>query len=277
MTKSVYHVFRRFTTRNHGVREGGRGCFGRQPLRALFAGQLSDTFTKGRDIMSAFLEYGDFCGGEDAGRLSRSVRDFFELAADLRGRLGQKGYLLDNHLCILLGAAAANPVFSVSEQGFNNAGTELREVIRFVMRDEKEGREHPLYEKAKAYIDSHPLPYQENYTRRSLYFAALFGEFAEHAAAEYRRALERRIQNDAIPDAAKLREVRRSICDLLGGEADMERLEDLFRQCFLSVTPMAGFIQGMADSLISEIISRDRETSKLICQLMLDANLAGQE
>lgn|GEM_PF-7038634 len=101
--------------------------------------------------MSAFLEYGDFCGGEDAGRLSRAVRDFFELAADLRGRLGRKGYLIDNHLCILLGAVAANPVFSVVERGFNNAGTELREVIRSVMQDEKEEREHPLYKKAKAW------------------------------------------------------------------------------------------------------------------------------
>lgn len=245
--------------------------------RALFAGSLSDTFTKGRDIMSAFLEYGDFCGGEDAERLSRAVVGFFELAADLRGRLGKKGYLIDNHLCILLRAAAANPVFSVAERGFHNAGAELREVIRCVMQGEKDGREHPLYEQAKAYIGAHPLPYQESYTRRSLYFAALFGAFAEHAAAEYRRALERRVQNDAIPDAAKLREVRRSICDLLGGEADMERLESLFRQCFLSVTPMAGFIQGMADAFISEIISRDRETSKLICQLMLDSNLAGQD
>lgn len=195
--------------------------------------------------MSTFLEYGDFCGGEEAGRLSRAVGEFFGLAADLRGRLGPKGYLIDNHLCILISAAAANPLFSVAEQGFNHAGTELRELIRCVMQDEKEGRGHPQYEQAKAYIDAHPLPYQESYTRRALYFAALFGGFAEHAAAEYRRALERRIQNDAIPDAAKLREVRRSICDLLGGESDMERLEDLFRQCFLSVTPMASFIQGI--------------------------------
>ena len=78
-------------------------------------------------------------------------------------------------------------------------------------------------------------------------------------------------------DPAYLRELRRRVCELLGGEADMQCLEDLFRQGFLSVMPMAGFAQGVSDALLSVITSRDEETSKLIFQLMLDANLAYEE
>lgn len=240
--------------------------------RAL-AEWLSDISVKGRDTM--FLDYGDFCGEDRSAELNRTIRDFFELAADMRSRLGEQAYLLDSHLQMMLEAVAVIPLFHVSRAG-SNVGSELNGIIRRVTQGEPD-EANPLYEKVKAYIEEHPLPWRESYTRHSLYFAALLGDYAEGAAKKYRQELAEHIQTHTNFDAVRLRELRRSVCDLLGCETDMERLEDLFRQGFLSVMPMAGFVQGLSDAMLSVITSRDEETSKLIFQLLLDANLAYEE
>jgi len=259
-------------SRSFVVRGGGRGLWPSAFAR-VFAEWLSDISKKGRDTM--FIDCEDFCGTDCSVELNRTIRDFFELAADMRSRLGEQAYLLDSHLRMILEAVAIIPLTHESRVGLG-IGSELNGMIRRVTQGEPE-EANPLYEKVKAYIEEHPLPWRESYTRHSMYFAALLGDYAEGAAKEYRQKLAEHIRSHTDFDAVKLRELRRRVCELLGGEADMQRLEDLFRQGFLSVMPMSGFAQGVSDALLSVITSRDEETSKLIFQLMLDANLAYEE
>lgn len=228
--------------------------------------------------MGKITDFEDFCGRSNTASLNQALREFFELAADMRQRLDEQGYLLEGHLRMLFAPVAAMPLFSTAEHGLNASASGLRELIRLAERSEqKEQPRSQFSEKVKAYVAEHPLPHQESYTRHSLYFAALFGDYMEYEEDRYGRELVEHIRQHTSLDVVRLREVRRDICDLLHDEEDMERLEELFRQCFLSVTPMTSFVRGMTDALLSEPTSRDEETSKLIFQLMLDANLASED
>lgn len=221
--------------------------------------------------MNIFYDYEDFFGKSEASYLSRNLCELFDLSGVIRRKLGKQGYLLDNYLCWLMEAASAKKLFVAAEAGFQSC-RELRELCKSIMREESACAEHPLYEKAKEYIAVHPFSYQETHTSLSLYCMALSGDFLEYAADKYADTLKEAIR--MVIDIVNIRDLYRQICVLLGHEDEMERLNLLFRQRFLSVAPMAGFIQGMTDDLLQELTSRDVETSKLTVQLWLDENTA---
>jgi len=77
-------------------------------------------------------------------------------------------------------------------------------------------------------------------------------------------------------DIVDLRDLYREIGAMLGGEEELERLNLLFRQRFLIVTPMAGFLQGLTGDLLYCLTYRDAETRKLTARLVL-AEQAGKE
>ncbi len=238
-------------------------------MYALFSGCPSDIFVEGCGTMSAFLSCKDFCGESNTEKQRQSLRKLFELAVDLRGRLKRQGYLIDTHLRMLMSVTETIPLNMVSEDGFH-ATSELRGIIRYALWGEGTGGEHPLYEKAKEYIDKHAIPQQERPTQMALYFTALFEDFMEYKAQEYLSELEEHIRMDAPFDPIRLQENRRRLCDMLGSEADIERLEILFRESFLPVAPIDSFTQGLTYALLSELLLHDEESSRLIFQLALD-------
>ena len=60
------------------------------------------------------------------------------------------------------------------------------------------------------------------------------------------------------------------ICEAIGGEKEMEHLNLLFCQQFLITKVMDIFHQGMTNQILYLLTYRDRETSKLVFQLLLD-------
>jgi hypothetical protein len=54
---------------------------------------------------------------------------------------------------------------------------------------------------------------------------------------------------------------------------ETKNIDRLFRQSFLLVTPMTCYLQGMSNGLLYDLISSDREISKLMFQLMLDSGV----
>jgi hypothetical protein len=57
------------------------------------------------------------------------------------------------------------------------------------------------------------------------------------------------------------------LCEELSGTEEMDRIDQLFRQSFMVVSPLAYWLQGATDSLLGDLISRDRESSKLNLEL----------
>lgn len=71
-------------------------------------------------------------------------------------------------------------------------------------------------------------------------------------------------------DFARLQNLRGRLCDKLGGAEEMDRIDLLFKQSFQIVFPMAGWLQGIADSLLGDLLSRDKESGRLDFLLLFD-------
>ena len=71
-------------------------------------------------------------------------------------------------------------------------------------------------------------------------------------------------------DVVALHDRYRQISNLLGSEDQMEKLNLLVRQRFQVTTAMAGFLQGVTNSLLYALTERDTETNKTVLQLWLD-------
>ena len=134
--------------------------------------------------MNIFHEYDGLIGKLNLPHLKNSLHDFFELTSTIRNQLGNQAYLLDKYVCDLLKSITAMLSCNSASNGFSASG-DLRKIILGVLDGREETKTHPLYEKAKDYIDGHPLPYQELSTRVDIYYIALVDDFLEHITAEF--------------------------------------------------------------------------------------------
>lgn len=200
----------------------------------------------------------------ETAHLSRAFTEFSELASGIRRKLGRLAYLLDEYISLLLEGAGATLARSAAEDGFA-AASELRRLCRKIMDGKTDCVGHLLYERVRAYISEHPLPYREHVTRHNLYCIALAENYLEYAAGKYRQEQKEFLQKTL--DIFHLRDLYSKIGALLGGEDEPERLNLLLRQRFLIVTPMSAFLQGLTDDLLRSLVSRDIETGKRAVQL----------
>lgn len=217
--------------------------------------------------MNTFYEYEDIFGKAEPAHLNRALQEFSELAVGTRRRLGRQAYLLDEYISLILEGANATLLHSAAESGFG-ASAELRQLCLGIMDGKTDCAEHPLYEKAMAYIAGHPLAYQERHTKLNLYCIALAGDYLEYAVGEYTRQQKESLQ--LVLDVVHLRDLYRKIGAIIGGEDALEQLNLLLRQRFMLVTPMAAFLQGLTNDLLYALTSRDIETSRLTVQLWLE-------
>ena len=228
---------------------------------------------KGVIKLNTFFEYEGIIGKAETAHLDRALREFFELAAAIRRGLGKQGYLLDKYVSCVLEAANATLLFSSADDGFQTF-SDLRNLCLEIMDGKTDNKGHSLYEKIKEHIGAHPLAHQERYTKLSVYCVALAGDFLEYAAERF--ALEQRKEAPPTFDMAYLRDLYRQISTIIGGEEQLERLNLLIRQRFMLVTPMAGFLQGMADDLLHDLVYRDAESSRQVFQLLMDSETTGE-
>ena len=65
------------------------------------------------------------------------------------------------------------------------------------------------------------------------------------------------------------------LCEKLSSMEEMDRIDQLqlFQQSVMVTSPLTCCLQGAADTLLGDLISQDRESSKLIFQLLLDGDI----
>lgn len=217
--------------------------------------------------MNTFYEYEGIIGKAETAHLGRTLQECFELAAAVRRKLGKQDYLLDKYISMILEGVNATLLYSAAESGFS-ASSELRHLCLAVMDRKTDCTEHPMYEKAQAYIAAHPLEYQERCTKLNLYCIALASDFLEYAADKYDQQ-QKEVQR-AVFDIVYLRDLYRKIGALLGSEEPLEQLNLLLHQRFMLVTPMVAFLQGLTNDLLYALTSRDVETNRLAVQLRME-------
>jgi hypothetical protein len=92
--------------------------------------------------------------------------------------------------------------------------------------------------------------------------------YLEMMAERFRRELKSDLLEELDP--VGLQKLRGQLCEKLGGTEEMDRIDQLFRQSFMLVSPLVCWLQGAADALLGDLISRDQESSWLNFQMLTD-------
>lgn len=217
--------------------------------------------------MNIFYDKEGILGKQGLTYLKNINEEFFETASSIRKRLETKAYFLDKYLYDLLYALSNTLAYDAADSGFIKSN-ELTHLCRDIIDGHHECKEHPYYQTVKNYIQEHPLPFQERSTKLEYYFVKLADGYFEQCAPPYFSEIYLHVREDL--DIVYLHELYRNICDILGCENDMEKLNLLLRQRYMTTTAMADFAQGLTDSLIYSLTYRDEETSKPVIQLILE-------
>ena len=217
--------------------------------------------------MNPYKTYEDFLGTNDPLQLQPNTDGWLPLAPEIREKLGSKGYLLNNYLTFVFEGLAHTKAMDAADAG-NDAATALWNAIRFVMvGDEERGRKNSLYPQVKEYIDTHPLPYQEEITQQHIYYVMLAVHVPTHQLPEYIYQARPPV---AKMDIVRLRELCREIGTILGDFDPIEKLGESIRASFQITDAAHIFMQSAAEVLLYSLTYRDNETSKQVLQLLLD-------
>lgn len=217
--------------------------------------------------MNGFENVDDFIGDVSVKNMRCSMEVLFWEAGKLRARLGKQEHLLDEYLVTLMEAVNRTSAYDSATGGFECISG-LREMCRDVICGEKRNTNRPFYEQVEDAIGSDPLDCHGEQTKISLYTVLLSGNYIEAMVENFRRKL----QSDLLEglDLVRLQKLRGELCDELGGTDEMDRIDRLFRQSFMVVLPLACWLQGVADALLGDLISRDRESDRLNFQLLFE-------
>lgn len=195
------------------------------------------------------------------------METLFWEAGKLPARLGEQAHLLDEYLATLMKTVNRTSAYDAVTDGFE-CSSNLRELCRDVIRGEKENMDRPFYRQAEDFIGTNPLDCREVSTKISLYTVLLSGNYMEAMVERFRKELESDLLEEL--NLARFQKLRVRLCNELSGTEEMDRVDRLFRQSFMTGSRMAGWLQGIADALLGDLISRDRESVRLVFQLLFD-------
>lgn len=222
---------------------------------------------KGREKMNIFENESGILGGVSVNSLNQSLKEFLRQATEIRRRLGKQGYLLDKYLSYLFEATNGILAYEAASEGFETEST-LSGLCSEILKGDAKSNDHPFYKQVKTFIDAHPLKYQESFTKLSIYDVMLSSSYLESVYEQYYADLVADIR--AFLDIVDLNSLYNKICEALGCEKEMEHLNLLFCERFLTAKATDIFLQGMTNQLLYSLTYRDRETSKQVFQLLLD-------
>ena len=195
------------------------------------------------------------------------METLFWEAGKLRARLGEQAHLLDEYLTTLMESVNRTSAYDAVTDGFECI-SKLREICLDVIHGEKENMDRPFYRQVEDFIGTNPLDCQETSTKISIYTVLLSGNFMEVMAERFRKELKSDLMEELDP--VGFQRLRGRLCNELGGTEEMDRIDRLFKQSFMTVSPMTCWLQGIADALLGDLISRDAESGRLNFQLLLD-------
>lgn len=218
--------------------------------------------------MNIFEQHAGFTGRFDADSTGDSLLSLFTQAAEIRQKLGVRGYLLNNYLSMFLAAANTVLSFEAAEEGFGRSN-DLRKLCFSVLDGTEKEKDHPLYSRAvNIHLEKREMmQYQERQTKMNLFYTIMFDEFLPLAVGQYLEEAKENISN--AYDRPTFLSLYRDIVEE-AGEPLMESLNLRLKQRFLVAPLVSVFVQGLNNDLLYSLTTRDRETSRQVFQLLLD-------
>lgn len=217
--------------------------------------------------MNSFTNANEFLGEIQPESLSCALTRFFNATASIREKLGDKQTLLTEYLETVFDAISKTNIETSATLGFSNCARELREVCVNVMSGDNKNTQHPFYQTAKRYIDTHPLQFEDNQSKIEAYTIALKGSFNKYAAEKFYKEFSGKLENGHI---ARITELYKELCGILGTEEPIEHLNAIIKKDFIIVPVMASFAQGIIDAAVLSLLYQEPETGKYVFEMPLD-------
>ncbi len=197
---------------------------------------------------------------------------FLHAEAEVRARLGGDAHLLDACLDRLLDALNALDAQETVVEGFE-AGSILAGIVRYVLGMGHENQAgHPFVPAVRAFVEAHPLPYDDKVQQASVYYIAMADKWREACLDEAAKAFQGKILTaHVIP--AEADSLYEQICARLGDDALLDRMVDSFLSRHRMVSPMTVFAQGLASHLNYEMMGRDHENTTTSYRLWVDSGI----
>lgn len=208
-----------------------------------------------------------FFGEVNIGKLEENFCAFFTLSAGIRQRLGERKYLLDDYLLRLLNATLTVSPEAAAQEGYDSTD-DLYGFVNQVLQGTKPQHPTRMGDIVREYINENPLPYREHDTKVAVYMTGLFHRYLEYAVGRYNEQIAGELCLSF--NSAQVGRLFETITGIIGGEADMVRLNALFTTCFLRIKPLELYLQGIIADLVDTLIYRDTETDHTILQLLLE-------
>lgn len=218
--------------------------------------------------MNIFNSKQDFIGSYNEETGIGTLKEVLLETQKIRGRLGNKAYLIDTYLSLFFVSANNNLAYDSAESGFE-AGSQLQNLCRTVLTKTDGKKDHPLYEKAVEILNSNQviLEFQECYTQIGLLYLALVDDFFPLVIKEFIK--EQKTDMQIVLDDIRIQELYRDISYVVG-EEQMERFNLLLKQRFMVSPILSTFIQGFNNDVLYHLITQDIETNKQGFQLAVD-------
>ena len=218
--------------------------------------------------MNIFEHRNSFFGRLDGEVTGGSLLSLFQLAKQIRQRIGKQGYLLDCYLSLFFEGVSNALAYDAAAEGFQSGG-EFQNLCFHALDGTEPEKEHPLCQRVKetyAKLEGELL-FQEHYTRLCLLFFPLADELMAYATAGF--VEEQKNALNGVVDEIRLQQLYNEISHL-AGESMIEELNRRLEQRFL-IAPLATmFAQGLTDDLLCRLTARDHETSRQMFQLLID-------
>ncbi len=216
--------------------------------------------------MNIFENAGAFLGEIRLESLGNALTEFYGAVADVKGRLGHSGRLLDEYLELVFGAIHEVSTETSATDGYSSCMPELKRMCGSIVRGESGYENHPLYEQTKQYIDLHPLPHLERLHKIEVYAGVLMGDYSKYAIEKYYNKYNGRLADSGY--ISELNPLYNDICGILGSEDAMERLNMIIKRSFLITPVMHSFLQAVIDNMLEMLSFKVPETAKHVFELV---------
>lgn len=195
-------------------------------------------------------------------------KEIFSVGREVKKRLGDDGYLLDNYLAMILEAVNGNTI----QQAFDDSENSFNEVSRLCLKI-REGKDiydediqkRRLYPEVKKYIELYSAKYKSPYTAMALTCISVTPIVMRKLYAEGIVVYSSRGRIDTV----RLKELYDQMCTY-AGEKLLDRLNELVKTRFIIAPALNVYMQAATDELLFSLLQRDEVTSKQLFQLVLD-------
>jgi hypothetical protein len=223
--------------------------------------------------MNIFENVNEFLGEIHPEGLKTALSEFYTAVAEIKERLGHNAELLREYIVLVFGAICEVNMETSATDGFSCSMPELKRLCGSIVRGESGCEDHPLYEQAKRYICSNPLPHMKRLYKIEVYAGALMGDYSEYMIETYYKKYIGRLDNGNYITDIKL--LYNEICRVLGSEDAMEQFNQIVKNNFILVPFMPSFLQSVIDHMLDVLSFKVPGTAKYVFDMVPDMDEGG--